>query len=187
VVALAATQTPTPSQLRVAVNDAPTHVAPAHWVAALYNRQAPFPSHLPSVLHMGAPLSAQRCWESSPPSGTAEHLPRLPATAQDMQVPAQAVLQQTPCAHVPVLHSPSAPHVLPMGFLPQLPLTQTFPVEQFELTVQLIRQVPLAAAQLKGAQSCVLPGWQAPWPLQRLASVWVAPAHEPAPQMVPVT
>jgi len=51
--------------------------------------------------------------------------PAEPATEQDLQVPVQAVAQQVPCSQKPDRHSDAAPHVRPVGFLPQAPLTQT--------------------------------------------------------------
>jgi hypothetical protein len=58
------------------------------------------------------------------PVGTAAHVPGDPVRAQDMQVPAQAVMQQTPCAQCPEPQSESAAQVVPTVFLAQLPPTQ---------------------------------------------------------------
>jgi hypothetical protein len=51
-------------------------------------------------------------------------VPTFPARAQDWQVPAQAVAQQTPWAQAPVAHSLFAAHVAPTDFLTQLPPMQ---------------------------------------------------------------
>jgi hypothetical protein len=58
------------------------------------------------------------------PSGTFRQVPSLPATAHDLQVPEQAAMQQRPWAQMVEKHSSSAPHGAPIGFFPQLPLTQ---------------------------------------------------------------
>ena len=54
-------------------------------------------------------------------------VPALPAIAHDLQVPVQAVAQQTPCAQRVDLQSVSAPQLAPGGLWPQLPLTQMLP------------------------------------------------------------
>ena len=59
-------------------------------------------------------------------------------------MPTQVVAQQTPCSQNPELHSPAAPQVAPIGFLPQLPLMQVFGLVQSALVVQLVRQAPAA-------------------------------------------
>jgi hypothetical protein len=60
----------------------------------------------------------------SMPAGMAAHVPVEPASAQDMQVPSQAVLQQTPCSQCADPQSESAAQVPPSPFLAQLPPTQ---------------------------------------------------------------
>ena len=74
------------------------------------------------------------------PLGTAMHCPRLPGTAQDRQVPVQAVAQQTDCAQTPEAHSDAAAHPAPGGFGPQLPLTQAAPATQSAFEAQRPRQ-----------------------------------------------
>jgi hypothetical protein len=54
-----AAQLPVPLHVRAGVNVTPVHVDAAHIVPAAYRRQAPVPSHVPSVPHPVAPLSAQ--------------------------------------------------------------------------------------------------------------------------------
>jgi hypothetical protein len=54
----------------------------------------------------------------------AVHVPVDVPSAHDMQVPAQAVLQQTPCAQWPVPQSESVVQAAPAPFLAQLPPTQ---------------------------------------------------------------
>jgi hypothetical protein len=99
------------------------HESIPHTVLTAYLRQAPIPLHMPSSPQVVAPSSAH--WPSgSWLSGTFRHVPSLPATAQDLHVPEQAAMQQRPCAQMVEKHSASAPHGAPIGFLPQLPLTQ---------------------------------------------------------------
>ena len=54
----------------------------------------------------------------------------------------QAVLQQTPWAQNPLLHSLPAPQAAPRGLRPQLDDVQTLPVVQSALVVQLAMQLP---------------------------------------------
>jgi hypothetical protein len=60
-------------------------------------RQAPFPSQVPSFPQFAAPPSVH-CVEGVGvwPAGTFAQVPTLPVTVQDLQVPVQAELQQTP-------------------------------------------------------------------------------------------
>lgn len=58
------------------------------------------------------------------PVGIGAQVPVEPVSAHDMQVPAQAVMQQTPCAQCPDPQSESAEQVVPSPFLAQLPPTQ---------------------------------------------------------------
>jgi len=61
-----------------------------------------------------------------------------------MQLPAQAVLQQTPWAQNPLLHSLPAPQDAPSGLRPQLCAVQTLPEVQSAFVEQLAAQpVPL--------------------------------------------
>jgi len=54
---VAARQLPLPLHERAGVCVTPVHVSVAHIVPAAYRRQAPAPSHIPSVPQPGAPLS----------------------------------------------------------------------------------------------------------------------------------
>jgi hypothetical protein len=58
-----------------------------------------------------------------------------------MQVPVQAVRQQTPCAQKPLLHSVPAPQEAPSGLRPQLEAVQTLPAVQSAGVVQDARQL----------------------------------------------
>ena len=74
-----------------------------------------------------------------------EQVPFVPVSAQDMQVPVQAALQQTPCAQWVEPQSESAVQAEPGPFLPQLPPMQKFPVEQSASTVQVVLQTPVVS------------------------------------------
>jgi hypothetical protein len=97
----------------------------------------------------------------------------------------QAPPQQIPCWQNPDMQSVAAVHVAPSGFFPQLPLVQTFPVEQSASVAHVLLQVP-AVPHTKGAHGCVVPATQLPAPSQSEASVSVEPAHEPAAHEVPL-
>jgi hypothetical protein len=117
------------------------------------------------------------------PAGTVEHVPPVPVSAQDRQFPVQAVLQQTPWAQNPLLHSLPAPHEAPRGLRPQLDEVQTLPVTQSALVVQLAMQLP--PPHTYGAHGCDEPGMQVPAPSQRPASVIVEPVQDCMPQARP--
>src|SRR5580765_9104576 len=70
------------------------------------------------------------------------HSPSLPAIAHDLQVPAQAVLQQTFCAQIVDAHSPPAVQAAPGGFGPQLPLTHAAPATQSAAVAQVDLHFP---------------------------------------------
>jgi hypothetical protein len=116
--------------------------------------------------------------------GTTVHVPALPGTAHDRQVPVQAVAQQIPCSQKPELHSLALPQVPPNGFLPQLPLTQLFGATQSPSLLQTLRQAP-SVPHWKGAQFCPGAVTQVPLPSQRDASVSVVPEHIWALQIDP--
>jgi hypothetical protein len=82
------------------------------------------------------------------PEGTLVQVPRLPASAQDWQVPVHALAQQKPCAQKPELHSVAVPHVAPSGFFEHVPPLQTFGETQSVSAVQVVLQVPLVASHL---------------------------------------
>jgi hypothetical protein len=61
-------------------------------------------------------------------------------SAHDMQVPVQAVAQQTPCAQMPLLHSPPAAQMAPLGLGPHEPFVQKFPGAQSPSVTQVALQ-----------------------------------------------
>jgi hypothetical protein len=92
------------------------------------------------VPQLAAPWSLH--WFSgSCPAGTVEQVPPVPESAHDMQLPRQAVWQQTPCSQKALAHSLAAPHALPRGLRPQLLAVQTLPAVQSAPVEQVARQL----------------------------------------------
>ena len=81
---------------------------------------------------------------SALPAGTGVQLPALPVSAHDMQVDAQAVAQQIPCAQIPVAHSVPPAQAAPVDFSPHEPPVQTAGATQsaFEVHVALQAAAP---------------------------------------------
>ena len=79
------------------------------------------------------------------PSGTWRQTPTVPGTAHEKQVWLQAVLQQTPCAQNPLLHSSFEVHVAPK-LPPQVPLRQGRPLAQSSSVAQTDLQMPRATS-----------------------------------------
>jgi hypothetical protein len=61
---------------------------------------------------------------SAPPAAIGVQVPALPASPHDTHDPVQAVLQQAPCAHMPLTHSVPSPQIAPSGLRPHDPPTQ---------------------------------------------------------------
>ncbi len=118
------------------------------------------------------------------PLGTGVQVPGVPVSAQDMQVPVQAVLQQTPCAQKPDWQAVPAVQAEPGGSLPQLLLVQEFGETQSVLVLQVVLQAPVP--HWNGSHICVVAVRHAPAPSQVCARVSVEPVHEAAfPHDVP--
>ena len=101
-------------------------------------RHAPAPLQVPSLPHEAAPASVH--WLSgSVPEGTNLHVPRLPASAHDWQVPVHAVRQQKPWLQFPLTHSAAEPQAVPEGFLPQAPPLHVFGLTQSALEPHVAR------------------------------------------------
>jgi hypothetical protein len=179
---LAAWQVPVPLQVRADVSVDPVQVAAAHCVPAAYSRHAPAPLQEPSVLQAVVPRSAH--WFSgSAPFATLVQVPTVPASAQDWQVPPQAVMQQTPCAQKPDRHSPPEPQATPMSFLAQLPPMHVNGATQWLSTVQVVLHAP--APQVYWLHDVVVAAWQVPVPLHDCADVSVDPVQLCAAHCVP--
>jgi len=132
-------QVPVPLQTEAGAWVDPVQVAGAHCVPAAYFWQAPAPLQNPLLPQLVAPASVH--WASgSCPDGTLVQVPMLLVSAQDWQVPVQAVLQQYPCAQKLELQSVLAAHAEPIGYLPQLIAVQTLGDEQSVLPAQAVRQ-----------------------------------------------
>jgi hypothetical protein len=118
-----AAQVPAASQRAAGCSAPALHESIPQTVLTAYLRHAPAPLHMPSSPQVATPSLAH--WPSgSMPSGTLRQVPSLPATAHDLQVPAQAPMQHRPWAQIVEKHSSSVPQGAPIGFFPQLPLTQ---------------------------------------------------------------
>ena len=114
---------------------------------------------------VGAPLSSH--WFSgSPPTGTNVHVPAVPESAQDRQVPVQLELQHTPCWHRPDAHSVPPVHVVPSGFFVHWPALQMLGAMQSALVEQVVRQVVPPELQLNAPHEIADVVWQVPVPLQ---------------------
>jgi hypothetical protein len=162
-------QLPAPSQLPALVAVPAVHESAPQLVPAAAERQAPAPLQLPSNPQGGAVV--QPPCGSLVPAATAVQVPADPATLQAVHVPQLAVPQQTPSTQLPAWHSLPIAQAWPSRLRPHEPLLQTLPgVQSLSLLQTATQAVPL---QAKGAQLCVLAGWQTPAPLQVRGSVAV--------------
>jgi hypothetical protein len=118
------------------------------------------------------------------PVATGEQVPIEPVRAHDMQVPAQALLQQTPWAQNPDAQAVPAVQAAPGGSLPQLLLTQELGETQSVLVEQVVLQAPVPHSN--GSHMAVVAARHVPAPSQVRAWVSVEPVHDAAaPQLVP--
>ena len=118
------------------------------------------------------------------PEATGEQVPIEPFRAHDMQVPAQALLQQTPWAQNPDAQAVPAVQTAPGGSLPQLLLTQELGETQSVFAEQVVLQAPVPHSN--GSHSSVVAARQVPAPSQVRPWVSVEPVHDAAaPQLVP--
>ena len=100
---------------------------------------------------LAAPWLLQTPAGSVPPDGTAAQEPAAPGSAHDMQVPAQAVAQQTPCAQFPLWQSGPCWQRAPFGLSPHEPLgLQYWPCAQSLSVVQADSQA--FTPQMNGKQ-----------------------------------
>jgi len=70
------------------------------------------------------------------------HVPALPDSAHDRQLPAHALRQQAPCSQKPLAHSVAPAQAAPVGFLVQAVPLQTFGATQSLDVEQMFRQLP---------------------------------------------
>src|SRR5262249_22236533 len=112
------------------------------------------------------------------------HSPSLPAIAHDLQVPAHAVLQQTPCAQIVEAHSLPAVQAAPGGLGPQLPFTHAAPATQSAAVAQLDLHLPSLPHRYWPHES-LLAAPQVPSPSHSAACVTVDDAQLCGLQIVP--
>jgi hypothetical protein len=86
-----------------------------------------------AVAHCAATTGAR-------PAGMLLQVPLLSLSAHDLQVPVQALWQQTPCWQKPELHSLAVAHGSPSGCLVQTPPLQMFGETQSASAVHLFLQ-----------------------------------------------
>jgi len=118
VVVVGVTQVPAPSHAGAPLSSAFEHDGDPQLVPATANRQAPFPSHVPSwpqtMVVSGAHFPADE-----PPALIGRQSPLacpVSAFAQERQSPVQAVSQQIPPTHWPCAHSLLAAQAEPSIF-----------------------------------------------------------------------
>jgi hypothetical protein len=145
------------------------------------------PSQKPSVPQVEAPWSLQPPLGSVAPLTTLVHAPSVADSAHDWQVPAQAVLQQTPCAQKPETHSAPVAHARPLTLSPHDPFVQTAGEAQSASEVQVPLQTPVP--HRNGKQDPVAGVTHAPAPSHVEVPVnWVLAAGQvDALHVVPLT
>jgi hypothetical protein len=123
-------------------------LAAMHWVPDGYFWQAPLPLQRPFVPQVDAPWFVH--WVvgvGAVPPGTEVQVPTVPDRLHEVQVPAQALLQQTPCAQKPEAHMAADVQGWPIASLPQLVPVQ----EAGEVQSVFVEQVVLQALLLPQA------------------------------------
>jgi hypothetical protein len=110
-------QRPPPSQTS-APTTAPASQCPLpHEVPAVYLRQAPAPSHVPSCPQVIGSEAAHVCVSRGfVPAGTNVQVPMAVGAEHVLHVSAQAVLQQTPSTQKLLVHSLLQPQAWPSSF-----------------------------------------------------------------------
>ena len=134
------------------------------------------------------------------PEGTSAQVPLLVARSQASHKPVQAVLQQKPSTHLPLVHCAAAVQVLPLTLVPHEVPTHGAGVTQSAAVEQTSRQAVSSARQVNGAQVNAAGATQVPRPSQLLlpltelvvGSQWPGAQvtadqrrHLPAPSQVP--
>jgi hypothetical protein len=120
------------------------------------------------------------------PDGTLVQVPALPLSAHDMQVPVQALLQQTPCWQKPEPHSEALEQGFPGVFSVQAPELQTLGETQSASAVhEVLQTVALPQVRFPG-QAPAVTGLQVPAPSQVCAGVSVETLQAAATHCVPL-
>ena len=108
-----ATQVPVPLHVDALVSvNVPEQAGARHCVPDAYLRQAPAPSHWPSLPQPAAPWLVHVLLGSLAPGATGEQVPIVAVSVHDTQAPLHIALQQTPCAEQtnPAAHSGLVAH-----------------------------------------------------------------------------
>ena len=165
-------QAPAPLQVPTGVSWPPLQEALPQATVEIAFRQPPLPSQNPSWPQVVVP-TAQAPFDD-PPAATGLQAP----VAQVMQVPVQAVAQQTPEMQLPLVHWSLAEQVDPSEKV----AAQVFPAVQYppgqSVSAAHFVAQPVVAVQVKPLQSVVVPGVQLPLPSQVLDEV-----NPPPPQL----
>ena len=131
------------------------------------------PSQKPVVPQLVAPWSVHFPAGSVPLAATGEQVPAAPESAQDMQVPVQAVPQQTPWAQMVLLHSVPLEQTAPFGLSPHDPEIQDAGIAQSLSVAQVALQALVPQANGKQEDDAGIP--QVPAPSQVPPGVKVVP------------
>jgi hypothetical protein len=141
---------------------APLHEAALHTWLLPTLRQAPAPSHIPSVPHSLVAVTSSHWLCGSWPSSTGAHVPSLlPVSAAEQALqPMQAPSQQTPSMQLPSAHSLLAEHLLPTGKLvpPLVPAELVVPAVPVPVAPAVV--VPAVPVSLP-SPACEAPAWSA--------------------------
>jgi hypothetical protein len=151
----------------------PVQEAPEHWVPDAYFWQAPLPLQKPLVPQVAAPVSVH--WVVGlgllPPAIDVQ-VPTMPVRLHAVQMPVQAVLQQTLLTQNPETQAAPVVQAVPCESLPQLPVVvlQVAGVAQSAFAAQLLLHA-LLVPQAKGSQRVEVTALQLPAPSQVCAGV----------------
>ena len=170
-------------QVAAPVKVLPVQLAATHCVPDGYFWQAPLPLQRPFVPQVEKPWSVH--WVAGTgacPPVIEVQVPTVPGRLQEVQLPAQALLQQTVCAQNPELHIAAAVHGWPMASLPQLPVLCPVGIVQEAGDVQSVPTVQvvlhaLLVPQAYGSQSVEVTVLQVPAPSQVRTGVRVSPTQ----------
>ncbi|WP_248354746.1 hypothetical protein [Anaeromyxobacter oryzae] len=132
---LATAQVPVPSQVAAGVTVPPLQEPGAHTVEAGQSAQLPVPSQTPALPQVDGADAAQSFLGSLPATLDVQ-VPRAPPASHRVQVPVQAVLQQTPSTQKPLAQAPGAAQASPSGAAQTLPLQA--PLAQSPLEAQVL-------------------------------------------------
>jgi hypothetical protein len=114
------------------------------------------PSQNPSVPQLAVPWSEQRDMMSAAPTARLLQTPRDGLSAHDLQIPVQAVWQQTPCSQKVDRHSSLLAHRAPFCLRPQKPPVQVAGGRQSASAVHDALQA--AAAPQRYGKQVIVPG-----------------------------